>query len=409
MSPPPDPLFDPTSDAFVQNPYAHYARLRAEPAPPFWAPVAMHMVARADWIEAITTNSAMVRSLDGHRSQAEAEAARRAVNWHDMPYHRRVIQRSLLDSDGPDHRRLRRLVFAAFQGEGIARHRAFVQRLVGRVLDEAARRGTVDFAADVAAPIPGRVIARFLGAPVEDAQLMAAWTEPVVAFFDLDRSPARKRAAEEATRDFYRYLDDLVREREARPRDDLISTMVAGFARGAYASRDEFISTCMLILMAGHGSSVDAIGSGLSTLLDHPDAMARLRADPSLLPGAIQEMIRYQSPLPFFHRHALEDVTVGAARYPAGTTFGLLYGAANRDPAAFAAPDTFDIDRMPNRHLAFGRGAHLCLGNHLARMTMAITFEALLARFATIERVGPTVWRPGLSVRGPRSVPVRLA
>ena len=401
--------FDPTSDDFVQNPYPHYARLREAPAPTHFAPVDMHMLARADWIEAVATNPAMVRSLDGHRSEAEAEAARRAVNWHDMPFHQRLIQRSLLDSDGPDHRRLRRLVFAAFQGEGIARHRAFVEALVDDVLDEAGERGTVDFAAQVAARIPGRVIARFLGAPVEDADAMAAWTVPVVAFFDLDRSAAKKAAAETATRQFHDYLDDLARERERRPRDDLISAMVADFARGAYASRDEFIATCMLILMAGHGSSIDAMGAGLSTLLDHPDALARLRREPACMEAAVQEMIRFESPLPFFHRHALEDVAIGGVDYPAGTTFGLLYGAANRDPAAFGKPDVFDIDRTPNRHLAFGRGAHLCLGNHLARMTMGIVFTQLLARFATIERTGPTVWRQGLSVRGPASLPVELA
>jgi len=176
--------------------------------------------------------------------------------------------------------------------------------------------------------------------------------------------------------------------------------MIEDEQRGLY-SDDEFISTCMLILMAGHGSTIDVLGTGMLTLLMNPDALARLRAEPATLPGAIDEMFRFEPPLPFFHRHALEDTLIRGHNFPAGTTFGLLYGAANRDPAAFSEPDRFDIARQPNRHLAFGMGAHLCLGNNLAKLNMRVIFSALIRRFTRIELANEVVrYKRGLSVRG---------
>lgn len=398
--------FDPLDPRFAADPYATYARLRAEPSPMWSERLGLFLVARADQIQAVTRHAAAVRSLEGLRPQAELRERRRAENWHDMPFHERVVQRSLLDSDGPDHRRLRKLVFGAFTGRGVERHRRFIETVVDETLGTVS--GEIDFVADVAARIPGRVIARFLGAPDGDAERMAEWSRDTVAFFDVDRTPRKKRRAEGAVRLFWHHLDALARERAARPRDDLLSAMVRDRQAGLYASRDEFISTCMLILMAGHGSSIDAMGAGLSTLLDHPRAMERLRNEPALMETAVQEMIRFESPLPFFHRHVEEEITVGGRVFPARTTFGLLYGAANRDERFFERADAFVPDRMPNRHLAFGHGAHLCLGNHLARLTLGIVFRRLLDRFAAIERLGPTVWRRGLSVRGPESLPVRL-
>lgn len=170
-------------------------------------------------------------------------------------------------------------------------------------------------------------------------------------------------------------------------------------------TQDEFISTCMLILMAGHGSTIDVLGSGMHILLKHPHLMVELRKSPDKLPVAIQEMFRLEPPLPFFHRHITRDMTVGGQNYPAGTTFGLLYGSANRDPTQFKWADQFVLDRTPNRHLAFGMGAHLCLGNNLARLNMRIIFQLLLARYSQIEGLDADVeYKPGLSVRGPRKL-----
>ena len=165
----------------------------------------------------------------------------------------------------------------------------------------------------------------------------------------------------------------------------------------------------MLILMAGHGSTIDVMGSGMNALLANRDQLERLRQDPGLIQTAVQEMFRYESPLPFFHRHVTDSVEVLGKTYPKGTTFGLLYGSANRDPERFPHADRFDVARAPNRHIAFGRGAHLCLGNHLSRLDMEIVFLTLLERTKNIELTTDHVkFKRSLSIRGPISLPLAL-
>ncbi|MFD0915638.1 cytochrome P450 [Pseudahrensia aquimaris] len=398
--------FDPLSPAFAANPYAFYAKLREAEGLVWFEQLGMYIAARHADVVAITTNPACVRSLTGFASEEELRTAQRAANWHDMPYHERVVQFSLLDSDGPVHRRLRKLVFGSFTAMAVEGLDAVVRPFVNELLDGLEHRESFDFTNDFAVHVPGFLIGYLLGAPREDAEQLRVWSEQVVKFFDVDRSDALKIKAEKATREFYHYLEDLMREREKAPRYDLISKMLEDKKAGHY-SQDEFISTCMLILMAGHGSTIDVLGSGMNTLIDHPDAWTELKAAPEKLPSAIQEIFRTEPPLPFFHRHATQDIEVAGRVFENGTTFGLLYGGANRDAAAFTQPDVFDIRRTPNRHLAFGQGAHLCLGNNLARMNMRVVFECLLQRFSGFELVGGVEWKRGLSVRGPVALQVR--
>jgi cytochrome P450 len=403
------PAFDPLSPAFAADPYRTYRMLREADAPTYFAAQDMVLLSRYEDVAAIATNPAMVRSLEGIESPEQARERQTRANWHDMPFHERVVQFSLLDSDGAVHRRLRKQVFGAFTNASLGGMEPTIQAFVDDLLDSLAEREQIDFIADFAAHIPGFVIGHLLGVPPEHATQLRLWSERVVQFFDVDRSDTRKQIAETATREFYAFLSDLKAERTKRPRNDLISKMIRDEQDGFY-TEDEFISTCMLILMAGHGSTIDVLGTGMHTLLTHPDALHSLRADPAALPHAIQEMFRYEPPLPFFHRHALTETTLRGHTYPAGTTFGLLYGAANRDGAAFPAPDTFDITRTPKRHLAFGLGAHLCLGNNLARLNMRIIFETLLRRFQTLELADAAVtYKRGLSVRGVTALPIHWA
>ena len=396
--------FNPTSEAFAADPYAVYARLR-DAGPVWFEPTHMWVLSRYEDIARVATDPAMVRSLDELATPEEAARQQRVENFHDMPFHERFVQTSLLDSDGPRHRRLRREVFAAFQARNLESLRPAIERFVDERLRDVRGAGEIDFVADFAAHVPGHVIGLFLGVPAEDAPRLRKWSETVVAYFDIDRTAARKAAAEAATRDFARYLDDLVAERRARPRDDLISRMIEAEASGAYEG-DELIATAMLILMAGHGSTIDVMGSGLHLLLEHQEALAELRGGADL-ETALQEIFRYEPPLPFFHRHALEDCEVAGRAFARGTTFGLLYASANRDPAAFEAPERFDIRRAPNRHLAFGRGAHLCLGNALARINMGVVFERLLACDLRLE-AREVPYKTGLAVRGPARLPVSI-
>lgn len=401
-----DIAFDPLSPGFAADPYAVYRALRQAEGPTWFAAQGMWLLSRHADVSKVATDPGMVRSLDGLQTDEQAQARRRQANWHNMPYHQRFVQFSLLDSDGEVHRRLRRLLLGKFTASATAGLEPMVQQIVDGLLDQLSDRPQIDFIQDFAAHIPGLVIAHILGAPPEYSAQMRQWSEQVVQFFDVDRSDARKALAENATREFHDFLVALKAERSRRPQDDLMSRMIADEAAGHYRP-DELISTCMLILMAGHGSTIDVLGSGLHLLLKHPDAMQTLRAAPEGLPVAIQEIFRYEPPLPFFHRHATTEIEVGGKLWPAGTTFGLLYGAANRDPAMFDNPDEFRIDRNPNRHLSFGQGAHLCLGNNVARLNMKVIFGSLLRRFASISLAqDPVIYKRGLSVRGPEALQI---
>ena len=352
----------------------------------------------------VATDPLMVRSLEGLAAPEDVRRQQVAENMHDMPFHERFVQTSLLDSDGEKHRRLRREVFGAFRPAALGRLRPQIEAFVDERLALVRGVGEIDFVADFAAHVPGHVIGLFLGVPAGDAPRLRDWSETVVRYFDIDRTPRKKAAAEAATRDFAHYLEALVAERRASPRDDLISRMIEAERSGAYRD-DELIATAMLILMAGHGSTIDVMSSGLHLLLKHPDALADLRAGADI-DTALQEIFRFEPPLPFFHRHALADCEVAGRTFPKGTSFGLFYAAANRDPAVFENPDTFDIHRTPNRHLAFGQGAHLCLGNALARLNMSVVFERLLPCDLQLE--GDVLYKAGLAVRGPKALPVRI-
>lgn len=399
--------FDPSLPEFGSDPWGVYADLRARPGLPFWPEFDGHLVSRMADIRAIALDRRMVRAPAAFCPPGEVRRLKVAGNFHDMPFHERFVQTSMLDTDGPDHDRLRRAVFPFFTKTRLEGMRGFVTAWVDRAVDESLARGRIDFIADLAARLPGEVIGHLIGTDPAMAARMTAWSEDVVSYFDIDRTAAKKARAEEATRLFAALLEDLHAERAARPRDDLMSVMI-GAERAGLLSHDELIATIMQILHAGHGSTIDVMGSGLHALLSHPDQMARLRVEPALMPQAVQEMFRFAAPLPFFHRYAAEDLSVAGRDWPRGTKFGLLYASANRDPEAFEAPDRFDIARRPNVHLAFGAGVHVCLGNNLARLNMEVLFAALLDRSAALDQAGPVRWKTGLQAHGPRSLPLRI-
>jgi cytochrome P450 len=398
--------FQPLSDDFAQNPYPFYAALRAKPGLSYFEDFDIWLASRFQDVTDIVMHPAMVRSMEHIASAEEIGEQKKTGNWHDMPNHSRFVQFSLLDSDGAIHDRLRKQVFKLFTPVMVGRLRDEIQGYVDGLVDGLSGRDEIDFTADLASHVPGHIIGRILGVPDEDCPQLRVWSENIVQFFDIDRSDERKALAESNTTEFYRYLTGLKQQRLARPENDLLSEMIEAEKAGQM-NEDEFISTAMLILMAGHGSTIDVLGSGLHALLRFPDEMQRLRDDPALMKTAVQEMFRFESPLPFFHRYCTEEVEIAGQRFPKGTKFGVLYGAANRDPAEFTDADRFDAGRQPNRHIAFGRGAHFCLGNHLARLDMDIIFSSLLRRFGSIELAEPQPeYKSGLSVRGPKALKI---
>jgi cytochrome P450 len=313
----------------------------------------------------------------------------------------------MLERDGELHRRLRMIVLQEFTRSWVAQYTSMIQQTVDRLLDALLEKTDIDFIADFAVHIPGYVIGHVLGVPDEDCPMLRTWSENIVQYFDADRSEARKQLAEQATAEFALYLKDLIAQRSRRPGKDLLTRLISAKDAGRL-SEEELISTSMLILAGGHGSTIDVLGNGMLALLNHPDQLDSLRSNPTHTPAAVQEMVRYDSPLPFFHRYASVDCEVMGKPFPKGTKFGLLYGSANRDPRQFSDADRFDINRYPNRHLGFGRGAHLCLGNNLARLNMEITFSSLLARVKKVELRQMPRFRLGLASRGVWELAVRL-
>lgn len=398
--------FNPLSEAFAQDPHPFYAALRAKEGLTYFEDFDVWLAARFDDVSEIVMSEYMVRSMEHIASTEEIAKQKRDGNWHDMPHHSRFVQFSLLDSDGDVHDRLRKQVFKLFTPVMVNKLRDEIQAYVDSLVDGLADRQEIDFIKDLAAHVPGHIIGRILGVPDADCPQLRIWSENIVQYFDIDRSDKRKDLAERNTTEFYHYLSDLKRQREAAPKDDLISVMIEAQKAG-HMNEDEFISTAMLILMAGHGSTIDVLGSGMHALLKFPDQMQRLRDDQSLMKTAVQEMFRYESPLPFFHRYVTQEMDVCGQRFERGTKFGVLYGSANRDPKQFPNADTFDVGRSPNWHIAFGRGAHFCLGNHLARLDMDIIFSTLLRRFSKIELAAEDVrFKRGLSVRGPEALKI---
>ncbi|MBK4214495.1 cytochrome P450 [Paracoccus caeni] len=399
------PGFDPDSPDFGKNPWPAYAAVRALPGLPLMPGFDGHIASRFADVRAIAMDRRMVRSAAAFAPPEEVRRLQIAGNFHDMPFHERFVQTSMLEIDGPDHDRLRRAVFPFFTKTRLESLRGFVTEWVGAALDRLIAQGRFDFIADLAAHLPGQVIGHLIGTKPEDAPQMTIWSEEVVSYFDINRTAAKKARAEEATRLFHELLEQLYVQRSAQPLDDLMSVMIGAETSGLM-THDELIATIMQILHAGHGSTIDVMGSGLSALIANPDQMQALRADPTLMPGAVQEMFRYAAPLPFFHRYAAEDMEICGQHWKQGTKFGLLYASANRDPEAFDQPDRFDITRKPNVHLAFGTGPHVCLGNNLARLNMEILFAALLERTDRIVLDGPVHWKTGLQAHGPTHLPI---
>ena len=400
--------FDPQSESFAQNPYDTYAALRRRKDPWFFEDVGGWLLSRYEDVEKAALSPTLVRSLEAFKSEEEIVEEKRKMNWHDMPNHSRFVQFSLLERDGDLHFRLRLLVLRELSRDFVERQRVMIQRYVDALLGQLLERREIDFVADLASHVPGHIIGNVIGVPDEDCPQLRIWSEDVVQFYDVGRTEEHKQLAERATTEFFHYLLELIARREKTPRDDLLSTLIVA-RRAGELNETELISTCMLILMAGHGSTIDVLGSGMHALLRYPDEFLRLRRNPGYINTAVQEMFRFESPLPYFHRYASEDIEIFGTRYPQGAKFGLLYGSANRDPEQFPSADEFDVARHPNRHIAFGKGPHLCLGNHLSRLDMEVIFLTLMKRTKNIELLeDEPKYKTGLSIRGPQSLRVRL-
>jgi cytochrome P450 len=320
---------------------------------------------------------------------------------------------SLLENEPPVHTRLRRLVAGAFGRGHVERLRGRIAQLADRLADDVADAGSdgssVDLVELYAEPLPVQVIAELLGVPQADWGLLRPWSNAIVKMYEYRVTPEQRAAAERASVEFVDYLRELVVARRARPGDDLISSLIAETdGDGARLTEDELVTTCTLLLNAGHEATVNVVGNGMTALLSHSAQLAALRADAQLVPSAVEELIRYDSPLQLFERTATADTVVGDVTVEAGSKIAALLGAANRDPAAFDRPDEFDVARADNPHLGFGAGIHFCVGAPLARVELQASLATLLRRFPALALAARPEQRPEFVLRGVRSLPVTI-
>ncbi len=314
----------------------------------------------------------------------------------------------MLRTDPPDHTRLRTLVSKAFTPRAVEAQRARVEELVRTILDEAEARGEMDIVQDLGIPLPMTVIAEMLGIPTEDREQFKRWSTGVARSTDT-RSDDDLRVSEQASKELVEYLTPIAEERRANPREDLLSSLLAAEEQGDKLSMDEVFAMVILLLVAGNETTTNLIGNGMLALLDHPTEFRRLHDHPEMLESAVEELLRYDSPVQATSRIALKDMEFGGVQMNAGSQTVIHFGAANRDPARFDDPDRLDIGRQENRHLAFGHGIHYCLGAPLARLEGQTAIGQLVARFPNMRRKPSDLeWADNFVLHGIKSLPVSL-
>jgi cytochrome P450 len=314
----------------------------------------------------------------------------------------------LLTMDPPDHTRLRRLVSSAFTPRAIAGLEPWIREVSDRLLTHVDAGEGFDLIDTLAFPLPIAVICHLLGVPAEDQASFRAWGHDVAATLEPQSDPSAESRTRSSELALTAYLRDLVRKRRADPDDSLLSALVAAEEEGDRLTSDELVSTALLLLIAGFETTVNLIGNGTVALLGDKQAWARLGEEPALVPAAVEELLRYDSPVQLTSRVATEDVEVGGAVIPQGAAVLVAIGGANRDPEIFDQPDRLRIDRTDaSRHLSFSLGMHHCLGSALARLEGRIAVEELTRRYPGLELAGTPVRRPLLVLRGFECVPVR--
>jgi cytochrome P450 len=318
-----------------------------------------------------------------------------------------LLNSVLLFMDAPDHTRLRGLVSRAFTPRSVERLRPRMAEIVDDLVAAALERGSMDLIADFAFPLPITVICELLGVPVEDRDLFRTRTPQLAAVLEGVLPADKMEQAATAAMEFAAYLLPLFEERRREPRDDLISALVAAEDQGDRLSHEELLTTTMLLLGAGHETTTNLVGNGMLALLGHPDQLDRLRRDPTMVRGAVEELLRYDSPVQLTARNIAGEMDLAGRRFHKGEQVVVLLGAANRDPAAHPEPEVLDVGRAEVHHLSFSHGAHFCLGAALARAEAEIALTALVTRFPGL-RLGaePPRRRPTRTLRGLLSLPL---
>ncbi len=373
--------------AFANDPYPTYRRLR-DTAPLCRQPDGSVFLSRYDDVRAVITDAE--RFSSDKRVDFLPKFGKTPLYEHHT--------NSLVFNDPPAHTRVRRLLQPFFSAQAMRRMEAGVAANVDALLDRAGERGTIDVMSEFAVVIPLNLVCDLLGVPPPEREPLRHWASMILGGLEPVRTPEEIAAGNQAVLDFKAYLRDLMAAKRRRgisdDAPDVLDVLVREHDAGVGLTEEEILHSSIFMLNAGHDTTTSFITNGVDLLLRFPDQKARLLADPSLLRTAVEEMLRYESPLQIGNRKAKVDCEIGGEYFPAGTFFHLGIGAADHDERQFPDPDTFDIARNPNRHIAFGHGIHFCAGNAVARMEASLAFGKLLARFPNFERAGPTVRPP---------------
>ena len=391
------------------DPFAYYARLRRL-TPVIRAKIPTRGVG---WV--VTRYEDVDRVLKDDRFSADPRYAKSpplfGFGGRFAPKLIKLVGDSMICVDDPAHARLRRLVAKAFTPRSISEMEGPTRSAVAIMIDDLAKRGTVDLIADFALPLPLNIISEMLGIPEE---WRLSFHHQIVRLIEVNDRPVRRAMRwAPAMPKLVRFFEDLVERKRREPDDRLITRLIEAEDAGDHLSRDELTAMIFLLLFAGHETSVNLIGNGVLALIENPDQMAVLRAQPELMDGAMEELLRYTSPVEYgTMRFAKEPVTIAGTRIDTGEMVMALHASANRDEAAFAEPDRLDITRVPGRHLAFGAGLHYCIGAALGRLETRLALSALLDRFADIRLAVPPDalrWRQSSGLRGLVALPLQLS
>jgi hypothetical protein len=386
-------------DDFFDDPYRYYALLREHDPVHELAPGSFFLTRYEDVAAA-------------YRDPCMSSDKRKefAPKFGDSPLFEHHTS-SLVFNDPPLHTRVRRLIMGAVNQRAIARMEPDVVALVDRLLDRMADRRVVDLIDDFAAEIPVEVIGNLLGVPKAERGPLRGWSLAILSALEPAPGAAILERGNRAVTDFLDYLRTLVAERRKHPGDfesDVLTRLIQGEADGERLTETELLHNCIFLLNAGHETTTNTIGNGMHALLVHRGELERLARDPALMPTAVEEVLRFESPLQLNNRVTTAAVELGGRSFPAGTFLTLGVGAANRDPAQFPDPDRLDVGRKPNRHVAFGHGDHACAGMNVARMEARVAFGRLIARFPKIDLAGAPERDRRVRFRGFRHLPVSL-
>ncbi|WP_432042275.1 cytochrome P450 [Streptomyces cadmiisoli] len=401
----PPSAFDPWDPAFLADPYPAYAELRARGRVLYYERTDQWLIPHHADVSALLRDRRLGRTYQ-HRFSHEDFGRTPPPPEHE-PFHT-LNDHGMLDLEPPDHTRIRRLVSKAFTPRTVERLKPYVDGLADDLVSALVEAGGGDLLTDVAEPLPVAVIAEMLGIPESDRGPLRPWSADICGMYELNPSEETAAKAVRASVEFSDYLRELIAQRRKEPGEDLISGLIAAHDEGDRLTAQEMISTCVLLLNAGHEATVNATVNGWWALFRNPGQLAALRADHSLVPSAVEELMRYDTPLQLFERWVLDEIEVDGTVIPRGAEIAMLFGSANHDPAVFSDPGTLDLTRRDNPHISFSAGIHYCIGAPLARVELAASMRALLEKAPGLRPAGRPERKPNFVIRGLQGLSVEV-